>query len=159
MAAFVSFGANASDGQVEFKGSVVESACSIAPEYSDQSIDFGKISKGHLTNGGISEMKPFEIQLLHCDTTALQNGVTVTFSGQPVDSSAPTEFATNGTTNTAVVISAYGKNVEVNNPTAAIKLGKGENTLHFTSWVKAANGKTVAEGDFNLISNFTLDYK
>ncbi len=47
--------ANAADqgqGVVNFKGTVIDAPCGIAPESADQTIDFGQISKSHLTAGG-----------------------------------------------------------------------------------------------------------
>lgn len=58
----VSLGANAANqnqgqGVVNFKGTVIDAPCGIAPESADQSIDFGQISKAHLNNDGISQKK------------------------------------------------------------------------------------------------------
>lgn len=61
--------ANAADqgqGKVNFKGTVIDAPCRIAPESADQSIDFGQISKAHLEANGISVKKDLDIKLVNC---------------------------------------------------------------------------------------------
>lgn len=164
--ALVSFGVNAADqghGVVNFKGTVIDAPCSIAPESADQSIDFGQISKSHLnSDNGISIQKNVDIKLMNCDlsdTTKYPNKkVTVAFSGNTGTSA--TELLTSGSTGTAVVINGYGADIDfTGKPTGGISLVDGSNTLRFSSWVKKASGVTaVTEGDFSAITNFTLAY-
>lgn len=75
--ALVSFGANANQGrgqgQVNFKGTVIDAPCGIAPESADQTIDFSQISKAHLTNGGTSQHKNVDIKLVNCDLAGQKN--------------------------------------------------------------------------------------
>lgn len=156
-----SFGVSAADqgsGVVNFRGTVIDAPCGIAPESADQSIDFGQISKSHLANGGISVQKNVDIKLVNCDVTGLTKGVQLTFSGNTVTGTA-TELATAGTTNTAIVINGYGSDVTYGTPTDHVRLNEGDNTLRFLSWAKQATGKAVAEGDFTAIANFNLTYE
>ncbi len=158
--ALVSFGANAANqgqGVVNFKGTVIDAPCGIAPESADQSIDFGQISKSHLSGGGISKAQSLDIKLVNCDVTSLNNGVALTFSGNTVNGTA-TELETAGKTNTAIVINGYGSDITFGKATDFIKLTNGDNTLRFQSWVKQAANKTVAEGDFTAVANFNLTY-
>lgn len=77
-----SFGVNAASqgqGVVNFKGTVIDAPCGIAPESADQSVDFGQISKSHLAAGGISVQKNLDIKLVNCDVTGLTKGVQLTF--------------------------------------------------------------------------------
>ncbi|HBC5730616.1 TPA: type 1 fimbrial protein [Escherichia coli] len=156
--ALVSFGANAANqgqGVVNFKGTVIDSPCGIAPESADQSIDFGQISKSHLENDGISVKKDLSIKLVNCEPN---NTVKVTFTGATIDG-AVNELGTAGNTGTAVVISGQdGKLVQFGSEGAAQSLKEGENTLHYSSWVKKATGGTVKEGDFTAVANFNLTY-
>ncbi|EBG3215776.1 type 1 fimbrial protein [Salmonella enterica subsp. enterica] len=157
----VSFGASAANtgqGVVNFKGTVIDAPCGIAPESADQTVDFGQISKSQLANGGLSIQKNVDIKLVQCDPQTLNKGVAVTFTGNTVGGQ-PTELATAGATNTAVVLNGYGNDVTYGTPTDFVKLGNGDNTLRFSSWVKQATGKTVAEGDFTAIANFSLSYE
>ncbi|HFE3548624.1 TPA: fimbrial protein [Escherichia coli] len=156
--ALVSFGANAANqgqGVVNFKGTVIDAPCGIAPESADQSIDFGQISKSHLENDGISVKKDLNIKLVNCEPN---NTVKVTFTGATIDG-AVNELGTAGNTGTAVVISGQnGKLVQFGSEGAAQSLKEGENTLHYSSWVKKATGGTVKEGDFTAVANFNLTY-
>ncbi|EBQ9645591.1 type 1 fimbrial protein [Salmonella enterica subsp. enterica serovar Montevideo] len=156
--ALVSFGANAANqgqGIVNFKGTVIDAPCGIAPESADQSIDFEQISKSHLNADGISVKKDLNIKLVNCEPG---KAVAVTFTGATV-SGAATELGTAGDTGTAVVISGQdGKLISFGTEGAPQSLKEGENTLHYTSWVKKATGGTVKEGDFTAVANFNLTY-
>lgn len=165
--ALVSFGANAANqgqGVVNFKGTVIDAPCGIAPESADQSIDFGQISKAHLENGGISVKKDLDIKLVNCDFTdpAAKKTVSVTFIGTPVKGHID-ELGTTGDTGTAVVVSASDGSMVKFDGTAssnATQLQDGDNTLKYATWVKkssAADAK-VKEGGFTAVANFNLTY-
>lgn len=162
--ALVSFGANAANqgsGVVNFKGSVIDAPCGITPESADQSIDFGQISKAHLEAGGISKKKDLSIKLVNCDATeTLKSGVKVSFSGTTFGSNA-NELGTSGDTGTAVVVSEASGNLVSFDGTAgtATKLLAGDNTLHYSTWVKKATGGNLKEGDFTAVANFNLTYE
>ncbi|EEZ9318123.1 TPA: type 1 fimbrial protein [Escherichia coli] len=158
LASFSTQAANQGQGVVNFKGVVINAPCGIAPESVDQTIDFGQISKSHLEAGGISVQKNVDIKLINCDIAQINNGVTVTFTGNIVNGTAD-ELNTAGNTGTAVVINGYNKNVTYGQAFDAIKLQADNNTLHFTSWVKKATGApAVAEGAFSATANFSLAY-
>lgn len=171
--AMVSFGANAEDpvaqlaknqgqGAVQFKGTVIDTPCGIAPDSVDQSIDFGQISKSHLNNGGISVKKDLDIKLVNCDiSTAATKAVSVTFSGTTAQGHA-NELGTTGETGTAIVVSsADGSPVAFDGTSKGGKtqLKDGDNTLHYSAWVKKATDKTVSEGEFAAVANFNLSYE
>ncbi|HIB1617190.1 TPA: fimbrial protein [Salmonella enterica subsp. enterica serovar Muenchen] len=163
--ALVSFGANAANhgqGVVNFKGSVIDSPCGIAPESADQSIDFGQISKAHLEASGISVKKNLDIKLVNCDATALKTtgSVKVAFTGTTFGAQN-NELGTAGDTGTAVVVSeASGKLVSFDgNAGSATKLQVDDNTLRYSTWVKKATGGTLKEGDFTAVANFNLTYE
>ncbi|ECW0470416.1 TPA: type 1 fimbrial protein [Salmonella enterica subsp. enterica serovar Mississippi] len=157
--ALVSFGANAANqghGVVNFKGTVINAPCGIAPESVDQSIDFGQISKTHLDANGISVKKDLNIKLVNCEP---DKNVTVTFTGATI-AGAANELGTAGDTGTAVVISGQdGKLVSFGKAGDALSLKEGDNTLHYSSWVKKATGGTLKEGDFSAVANFNLTYQ
>lgn len=157
--ALVSFGANAANqgqGVVNFKGTVIDAPCGIAPESADQSIDFGQISKSHLNADGISVKKDLNIKLVNCEPN---KSVAVTFTGATV-AGAPTELGTAGDTGTAVVISGQdGKLVSFGTQGDFQTLKENNNILHYSSWVKKATNGTVKEGDFTAVANFNLTYQ
>jgi P pilus assembly protein, pilin FimA len=169
--ALVSFGANAApassnqgQGQVNFKGTVINAPCGIAPESADQTIDFGQISKTHLTNNGVSQHKNVDIKLVNCDLEGAQKTVTITFSGSNLATGeASDELGTSGGTGTAIKMSTpTGEFVKFDGKTAAGKynLKNGDNTMRYSAWVQKASGEeTVTEGDFAAVANFNLAYE
>ncbi|PLS40835.1 fimbrial protein [Carnobacterium maltaromaticum] len=165
LAAVASFGmsssvmAAAGEGVVNFKGTVVDSACGIAPESADQTIDFGQLSKVHLDADGISMKKDVDIKLVNCvlDDTK-KNLVSVTFNGAVLDA-AKKELGTAGGTGTAIVMSGPNGDVVFGTANTAQQFGAGENTLRYGAWVKKATGATVKEGSFTAVSNFTMAYQ
>ncbi|EFN7601525.1 type 1 fimbrial protein [Escherichia coli] len=161
----VAHAANQGQGVVNFKGTVIDAPCGIAPESADQTIDFGQISKSHLKNDGISVKKDLDIKLVNCDFTdpTAKKTVSVTFSGTPVNGHTD-ELGTAGDTGTAVVVSASdGSMVKFDGTTSsnATQLQDGDNTLKYTTWVKksSAAGTEVKEGDFTAVANFNLSYQ
>ncbi|MBB0944711.1 type 1 fimbrial protein [Escherichia coli] len=157
----VAHAANQGQGVVNFKGTVIDAPCGIAPESADQTIDFGQISKSHLKNNGISVKKDLDIKLVNCDFTdpTAKKTVSVTFSGTPVNGHTD-ELSTAGDTGTAVVVSASdGSMVKFDGTTSsnATQLQDGDNTLKYTTWVK--KGTEVKEGDFTAVANFNLSYQ
>ncbi len=170
--ALVSFGANAAlaatlakdmgQGVVNFKGTVIDAPCGIAPESADQSIDFGQIPKSHLDLGGTSVKKDLNIKLVNCNFSKpeAKKTVSVTFSGKPVNAH-PDELGTTGDTGTAIVVSTTDGSMVKFDGTAgtATKLQAGNNILRYSTWVKKATGGTLKEGDFTAVANFNLTYE
>ncbi|EJA1723937.1 type 1 fimbrial protein [Escherichia coli] len=153
----VAHAANQGQGVVNFKGTVIDAPCGIDPDSADQTIDFGQISKSHLDADGISVKKDLNIKLVNCKPN--NKSVKVTFSGATI-ASAANELGTAGDAGTAVVISGQdGKLVSFGTKGSAQSLQEGENTLHYSSWVKKATGGTVKEGYFTAVANFNLSYQ
>ncbi|EGM1627610.1 type 1 fimbrial protein [Salmonella enterica] len=149
-------------GVVNFKGTVIDAPCGIAPESADQSIDFGQISKSHLQAGGISLKKDLNIRLVNCDINTTPKTVSVKFSGGHSQGHTH-ELGTAGNTGTAVIVyDASGKQVDFDGtePSGGIHLKDGSNTLHYTAYVKKAEGAgAVSEGTFSAVTNFSLAYQ
>lgn len=170
--ALVSFGANAASqgqGVVNFKGTVINAPCGIAPESADQTVDFGQISKTHLKNDGVSQQQNVDIKLTNCDLTKDTTGadagawktVTIAFSGSSLGDGS--ELGTTGDTGTAIKIStADGNFVKFDGTTSAgtFNLKTGDNTMRYSAFVKKATGATeVKEGEFAAVANFNLTYQ
>ncbi|MGX3084556.1 fimbrial protein, partial [Klebsiella pneumoniae] len=87
-------------------------------------------------------------------------GVKVTFNGNTI-TGATEELATTGNTGTAIVISGTttGSMVKFNEAGELQALGNNDNTLMYTAWAKKATNGTIAEGEFNATTNFTLAYE
>ncbi|MGG4606759.1 fimbrial protein [Providencia sp. Me31A] len=156
------------DGTINFSGKVIDSPCGIATESASQSIDFGQISKSLLEKNGISQIKQIPIKLINCDLTKAgtddeaatsYKGVKVTFNGNIV-TGTKSELATTGNTGTAIVISSStGSLVNFNEAGGLQALGNNSNTLLYTTWAKKATNGSIAEGEFNATTNFTLAYE
>ncbi len=167
-----SFGANAApasgnqgQGQVNFKGTIINAPCGIAPESADQTIDFGQISKAHLNNEGTSQKKNVDIKLVNCDLSDEEAAktVTITFSGSNLATGGQVdELGTSGDTGTVIKMStAAGDFVKFDgvSPAGKYNLKPGDNTMRYSAWVQKASGEgTVTEGDFKAVTNFNLTY-
>ncbi|HDS5356316.1 MULTISPECIES: fimbrial protein [Enterobacter] len=148
-------------GKVTFTGNITNSACSISPESSDQTVDLGQISIKDLTDGDRkSTPRNFDISLENCvlNKPKLYNWVTITFNG----SGATFNPEILGTTGTA---SGIGIAISEQNSGDYLPLGvassphnllTGDNTLHFSAYL--VGGLRPTEGDFTAVANFTLDY-
>lgn len=161
--ALVSFGANAANqgqGAVNFKGTVIDAPCGIAPESADQSIDFGQISKAHLNNNGQSIQKPVEIKLVNCDLGGASKTVEVQFTGTTEAGGANTDLGLSKTNAIIRMAAQDGTLVafDGSNKTNATKLMDGDNTLHYQAWVQKGT-KDVEEGEFSAVARFNLSYQ
>lgn len=158
--ALVSFDVNANQGQVNFKGTVIDAPCGIDSKSADQSIDFDQISKTHLTNNNTSKHENVNIKLVNCDLAGQKKTVAITFSGSFLGDG--TELGTSGDTGTAIKIStATGDFVKFDGATPAgvYNLKAGDNTMRYSAWVQKATGKDVKEGEFAAVANFNLTYQ
>ncbi|EJV5961920.1 type 1 fimbrial protein, partial [Escherichia coli] len=132
LVASISNNAHAASGQgvVNFTGTVVDAACSLAADSADQTVDFGQISKAVLDADGISEKKNFDIKLTGCELNNTAKIVTLSFVGTTYNG-VTQELGTSGNTNTAIVLSDQGGNLVSFDNTAgsATTLQDGDNTL------------------------------
>ncbi|HBQ4541249.1 TPA: type 1 fimbrial protein [Escherichia coli] len=149
-------------GVINFKGTIIDAPCGIAPDSVEQSVDFGQISKAHLEANGTSKKYPLKIKLVNCDATALSKtgSVKVAFSGTAVKGQIK-ELGTASDTGTSIIISEAGGNLVSFDGTPSIitKLNKGDNTLIYSTWVKKATGGNLKEGEFSAVANFNLTYE
>lgn len=149
-------------GKVTFTGNVTNSACSISPESSDQTVDMGQISIKDLTDGDkTTKPRNFDISLENCVLDAdAANTVSVTFSGAAA-SFEPGILGISGTASDIGVAIA-----EQNSSSGFLPLGTasqeqtlndGNNTLHFSAFLMGGDNPT--EGDFSSVANFILAYQ
>ncbi len=149
-------------GKVTFTGSVTNSACSISPESSDQTIDMGQVSIKDLTDGDkTTQPRNFDIALENCvlDEDA-QNMVSVTFSGAAA-SFEPGILGVSGTASDIGVAIAEQNSgasfLPLGTASQAQTLNNGNNTLHFSAYLMGGDKPT--EGDFSSVANFVLAYQ
>ncbi|WP_210475887.1 fimbrial protein [Pantoea ananatis] len=167
--------ANQGQGKITFTGSIIDAACSISPETSDQEVSLGQIAASQLADNGTSKPVNFEIDLQHCTmnstTSEDENGkptvtttapsVKVTFGGSPAIEGDNTWFGITGTASGAgvVITDASSNKIPFGGTTEmARELIEGDNTLGFSAYLQGLGDK-VTTGEFSSIADFTLAYE
>ena len=166
--------ANQGQGKITFTGSIIDAACSISPETSDQEVSLGQIAASQLADNGTSKPVNFEIDLQHCTTnsttsegtdgkdvvTTTAPAVTVTFGGSPAVEGDNTWFGITGTASGAgvVITDASSNKIPVGGTTTARELIEGDNTMGFSAYLQGLGDK-VTTGEFTSIADFTLAYE
>lgn len=165
------FGASAAAdggaGRVDFRGSIIDAACSIDPDSSVIDVNLGQIASKQLEKEGSSTPVNFEINLKNCELSsdsgsgqAAKNTVSVTFGG----SSANTENTLLGITGDAsgagvAMTDASGKRITLGQATSARALIEGDNTLGFSAFLVGLKGVEATTGNFASTADFTLSYE
>ncbi|MEJ3976662.1 fimbrial protein [Providencia rettgeri] len=163
-------------GKITFTGSIIEAACSINPDSTNQEIDLGQIAKSQLKDNGQSTPRNFDILLENCsfeeespvgpgeDTRALVgNTVKITFGGSPAAGSAGPINTLLGITGTAkgagvAITDGSGTVIELNKESNGRELINGDNTLNFSAYLQGIDDASLATGEFTAVTNFTLSY-
>jgi len=156
-------------GTVTFTGSIIEAACGIAPESTDQTVNLGQVASAQLLNNGTSRPVPFTIELVDCDVDALLASspdavgtATVTFSGGLNPAVATNDgLAIQGAASGASVqiVGLNGKPVKVDGSEGTtINLQNNDNSLLFSAYLKG-DGTAVTTGEFTSLANFTMSYE
>lgn len=147
-------------GVVNFKGSIVDAPCSIAPESLNQTVDLGAVSNVALAQQGKSIPRDFSIKLEQCDFTNGKNKVTTTFTG--VSSPEDTDLlAINGTASGAGIgMTTYNKNViKLGQATDEFTLTGPSPELQFQAFLQGGKANAViVPGEFTSTVNFELNY-
>lgn len=168
LAAVLAFGASsmahadAGHGKITFTGSIIDAACSVAPESEDQTVPLGQIAKSQLAlngNTGKSTPRNFEIKLENCDT-ATANQVTVTYTGTPSSYDADSLGITGTASGASVVMTdGSGTKIKLGQATAPRPIQNGTNNLVFSAYVQGGGASaTITEGEFQSVTDFTLAY-
>ncbi|NIG88406.1 type 1 fimbrial protein [Serratia symbiotica] len=145
-------------GTVTFKGSVIDSPCSITSETANQTVDVGQISNSALKKAGKSTPRPFSIKLENCDVSSLTNK-TVTATASKAQ---PTNLALVGQVSGAalVITNGDGASVSLGSPTQPTSVHNGNNTLSYAAYLQGDSEKVaIVPGDFSSVANFTLAYQ
>ena len=167
--------AQASDGQVEFTGSINDNACTISTENVKKSVDLGQVRVGDFANtvGATAGSVPFSISLENCSSATLKNAA-ITFRGQQ-SSSDPTILGMTGANQVAGVgiqinDARTGAKLPLNTASTDYVLRPQSNTFDFTaSYVRlvadteGADGKPgvrgIGTGQVNALASFDVTYK
>ncbi|NIF33020.1 type 1 fimbrial protein [Enterobacter sp. Cy-643] len=154
-------GAQAADegkGEVKFIGSIIDAACSINPDSSEQEVDLGQITVNQLASEGRSKAQAFNIKLENCTLDEDKaNTVSITFNGESPTGSKLLGII--GTTGAGVGIgAATGAQIELGKKTFVQNLTEGDNTLLFSAWLQGLAGAVAVPGEFYASTNFTMQY-
>lgn len=167
MSAFGAHAEEAQTGRVTFTGSIVDAACSIAPDTENQEVALGSIAAASLENEGSSRPRAFQIKLENCAISSdddsgtklsAAKAVSVTFDGV-ADLKNNKLLGISGAKGAGVQITnAGGQNIELGKPTSLYNLTAGTNILDFNGNLKG-NKDAVETGAFTSIANFTMNYE
>ncbi|WP_165490611.1 fimbrial protein [Hafnia alvei] len=151
------------NGVIKFNGSIVDAACSIAPNNSDQTIDLGSIAIKALKDGAKSTPSDFHIKLTGCDVSGgAAPKASITFNGTSAKGSSNLLGIVSSTASGVGVgiTDANGKDFELGKKTEVKTLIQGDNSLDFAAYVQAtgASGSAITAGDFTSQTDFVITY-
>ncbi|MNV66207.1 Fimbria A protein precursor [compost metagenome] len=153
------------DGEITFKGSIIEAPCSIASDSANQTVQMDKVTSSVLKNGGKSTPKAFQIRLTECDLTDAKKTVTATFKGQTSIPQPDLLAFTTGVASGAslAIADARGNLIKANTASLATKLISSDNVLQFQAYLQGdmdgQTGATIVPGEFTTSATFALTYQ
>ena len=155
--------AHAADN-LNFKGNLVEEACTIRPGDEAITLELWDLTSKHLYINTRSVGKGFKLHLEDCDTT-IGNTVTISFGGAE-NGELPGLFALDGGSGASGIglglETLSDKPVPVNKVGDEQKLSPGNNVILLKAYVQgepdALRDKTIGHGSYRVTSTFTLDY-
>ena len=153
-------------GTVHFKGELVNAACSVNTDSSEQTVNLGQYRTAKFTKvGDTTSNIPFNIELNDCDPLVAKTAA-VAFTGQ-IDATDKTLLAVtsgnNDNTAKGVGIEILDSKSSVLTPdgatfSAAQTLIEGTNTLKFTARYKST-AATTEPGQANADATFVMKYE
>lgn len=171
-AALLSLGASASavvvpGGTVHFTGKIVNAACAVSADSTNQTVQMGQYRTAQFTSVGTrSNAVPFTIKLEDCDTS-VSTTAQVSFSGN-LDSNDQTVLAVSNIAGGAAG-AASGVGIEISDSTGSVlkpdgsvfsaptNLNDGSNVLHFTARYKSTVAD-VTPGAADADATFMMQY-
>jgi len=150
----------ASDGQVNFTGSITDVSCTVDTGSVTQTVDLGKVSKTAFSAAGsTAAAKQFTVKLTDCPATITSAKVRFDGTQVPGDNSVlALTTAADQATNVGIQLSDDKNNViKLFEDSAAYTLATGNNDLKFTARYYAT-AAAVTTGSANAVTNFTIIY-
>lgn len=153
------------DGEILFKGSIIDAPCSITSETATQTVQMDKVSNSALKKGGKSTPKAFQIKLNGCDLADAKKNVTATFNGQPSVAQPDLLRFTGGVAQGAslAIADSRGNLIKLNTPSPATSLINTDNILEFQAYLQGdmngEEGAAIVPGEFSTSATFTLAYQ
>ncbi|AIJ06753.1 MULTISPECIES: fimbrial protein [Edwardsiella] len=151
------------DNNLNFDGILVTEPCTLDPDTTDITLDFGTVVDKYLYTNMRTASKVFNIRLLDCDVT-LGQSVRVTFGGMP-NKELPTLLALSSGPASGIAIGmekSDGSALPLNKSTPSYTLMSGDNILTFKGYVQgeptALLKHSIILGNFTAVATFTLEY-
>ncbi|NEG60091.1 fimbrial protein [Pantoea agglomerans] len=157
------FAASHGHGHLKVKGSIVDTACAIATDDADQSIDLGSIAASELITEGHSPSVPFTIHLMNCVLNSSDihgshhwKDVHITFDGVP-DGSHLFALHGNGKGEAVGITDAAGAVAEPGKQMAAMTIEPGSMALNYRMYV-TGNHHVLQPGNFYTSIRYFMEY-
>jgi type 1 fimbria pilin len=149
---------------LNFSGTLVQEPCTLAPEDTNITVDFGTIINKNLYTDKRSIPHLFTLHLVDCDTS-LGNQVRVMFTGTE-DSAQSGLLALDGTSTASGVAlgieDLHGTLLPVNQLSSSFPLQEGSSEIHLAAFVQASDtaiaNKAIVSGDFSASATFEFSY-
>ncbi|MEJ4047245.1 fimbrial protein [Erwinia sp. SLM-02] len=161
-ASLAAYSGNPTDGQINFKGSLVNSACGLAATSSPVEVDFAEIPTSALKNGARAGNIKKDIELQDCDLTVAQHAtVTYTPNTENTSDSSLAAMLSGTAKGAGIGLTDNGnKDVVWGQASAPVNLNSGKSVIPFMAYVKADGSSAgVTPGDFNSQISFRIDYQ
>lgn len=162
----LSLGCFAGESTVNFNGTFVEEACSVAPGSEALTVDFGTVIDTYLYTNTRTHSQPVDIQLTDCQEGTFSS-VSVRFTGATSDA-LPGYLALDGGSQGAGIAIGLtdlnGKLVAINSQDVVKKtISAGQMTLSAKAYVQgeptALSQKGLRLGNFTATATYVLDYQ
>ncbi|AHG20962.1 ferrous iron transporter B [Chania multitudinisentens RB-25] len=154
-----SVSAFAADGQINFTGEIIDSACEVVNNVSSPlNVSMGKIAKTAFSGkGSTAAATKFTLQLNNCPATL--TGATVKFDGTTVaGDNSVLALTSGGATGVGIQLSDSSSVLALNTASASYPLqSTGTNNLDFVARY-VATAATVTAGAANAVASFTINY-
>lgn len=157
--------ATVNGGTVHFVGELVNAACAVSTDTSNQTVDLGQHRTAKLAVAGDqSDAKTFEIKLVDCDASLITKGVSFAFKGQTVATNNKLLAVTSGSNEPA----AKNVGIQIEDATSEIlavdgtgfsketPVINGTNSFPFTARYVATGASTP--GKANADATFVINY-
>ncbi|MFU9137967.1 fimbrial protein [Erwinia tasmaniensis] len=153
--------AHAADGTIQFKGEIIDTACTVSPQSANQIVTMGQVSdKAFRAAGDTASATAFYIDLANCPASA--QSASVKFDGSPYEGDNTT-LALTETDGAATGVGIQIRNAD-NSPlplftrSQSITLTESKtNRLNFSA-VYIAKASTVTAGPADATATFSVVY-
>jgi type 1 fimbria pilin len=146
-------------GRVNMQGAIIDTACAIAVNSREQTIDMGVVPLADIVRDGQGRSKPFSIDLVSC-IIERQGGdewkqFQVTFDGE-ADGNL---FGVSGDASGVAlqIIDTYGNIASPGKTMPLVDIASGDSQLNYTLRL-VANSQVLKSGDYFSSIRFKLDY-